>query len=51
MPAETKRMKLVNMLTANANANAVAPRVKEGFLTLIVPNDEVIKAGRAAVGR
>ena len=49
MPAETKRMKLVNMLTANANA--VAPRVKEGFLALLVPNDEVIKAGRAAAGR
>ena len=49
MPAETKRMKLVNMLTANANAGA--PRVKEGFLALLVPNDEVIKAGRAAAGR
>ena len=47
--AETKRVKLVNMLTASAND--VAQRVKEGFLGLLVPNDEVIKAGRAAAGR
>ncbi len=47
--AETKRVKLVNMLTANASD--VAQRVKEGFLALLVPNDEVIKAGRAAAGR
>ena len=46
---ETKRVKLVNMLTANAAD--VAQRVKEGFLALLVPNDEVIKAGRAAAGR
>ena len=46
---ETKRVKLVNMLTASAND--VAQRVKEGFLALLVPNDEVIKAGRAAAGR
>ena len=46
---ETKRVKLVNMLTASAND--VAQRVKEGFLGLLVPNDEVIKAGRAAAGR
>ena len=47
--AETKRVKLVNMLTASATD--VAQRVKEGFLGLLVPNDEVIKAGRAAAGR
>ncbi len=46
---ETKRAKLVNMLTASAGD--VAQRVKEGFLGLLVPNDEVIKAGRAAAGR
>lgn len=47
--AETKRTKLVNMLTANEKD--VAQRVKEGFLGLLVPNDEVIKLGRAAAGR
>ena len=47
--AETKRVKLVNMLTANAND--VAQRVKEGFLALLVPNDDVIRAGRTAAGR
>ena len=47
--AETKRVKLVNMITANKDD--VAQRVKEGFLGLLVPNDEVIKAGRAAAGR
>ena len=47
--AETRRVKLVNMLTASAND--VAQRVKEGFLGLLVPNDEVIKAGRAAARR
>lgn len=47
--AETKRVKLVNMLTASAGD--VAQRVNEGFLGLLVPNDEVIKAGRAAAGR
>ena len=46
---ETKRVKLVNMLTASKDD--VAQRVKEGFLGLLVPNDEVIKAGRAAAGR
>ena len=46
---ETKRVNLVNMLTASAND--VAQRVKEGFLALLVPNDEVIKAGRAAAAR
>ena len=47
--AETKRVKLVNMLTASATD--VGQRVKEGFLGLLVPNDDVIKAGRAAAGR
>ena len=47
--AETKRVKLVNMLTASAAD--VAQRVKEGFLGLLVPNDEVIALGRAAAGR
>lgn len=47
--AQTKRVRLVNMLTASAND--VAQRVKEGFLGLLVPNDEVIKAGRVAAGR
>ena len=46
---ETKRTKLVNMITANDKD--VAQRVKEGFLGLLVPNDEVIKLGRAAAGR
>jgi 2-keto-3-deoxy-L-rhamnonate aldolase RhmA len=47
--AETKRVKLVNMLTANEKD--VAQRVKEGFLGLLVPNDESIKLGRVAAGR
>lgn len=46
---ETKRVKLVNMLTASKDD--VAQRVKEGFLGLLVPNDDAIKAGRAAAGR
>ncbi len=46
---ETKRTRLVNMITANDKD--VAQRVTEGFLGLLVPNDEVIKAGRAAAGR
>lgn len=46
---ETKRTKLVNMITANDKD--VAQRVKEGFLGLLVPTDEVIKAGRTAAGR
>ena len=46
---ETKRVKLVNMITASKDD--VAQRVKEGFLGLLVPNDEVIKVGRAAAGR
>lgn len=47
--AETKRAKLVNMLTANEKD--VAQRVKEGFLGLLVPNDAAITLGRAAAGR
>ncbi len=47
--AETRRVKLVNMLTANEKD--VAQRVKEGFLGLLVPNDEAIRLGRAAAGR
>lgn len=46
---ETKRTKLVNMLTANEKD--VAQRVKEGFLGLLVPNDASITLGRAAAGR
>ena len=52
MLAETKRVKLVNMLTANSKD--VGQRVKEGFLGLLATGadtDEVIKAGRAAAGR
>ena len=50
--AETKRVKLVNMLTANAND--IAQRVKEGFTALLVQGreaDNIIKIGRAAAGR
>ncbi|MGD9906792.1 MAG: aldolase/citrate lyase family protein [Vicinamibacterales bacterium] len=50
--AETKRTKLVNMLTAGAGD--VAQRVKEGFLGLLAmgsDTDAVIRAGRAAAGR
>ncbi|MEZ5290066.1 MAG: aldolase/citrate lyase family protein [Vicinamibacterales bacterium] len=50
--AETKRVHLVNMLTANAKD--VQQRVKEGFLALLMSGrdaDEVIKLGRAAAGR
>ncbi|MGE0816459.1 MAG: aldolase/citrate lyase family protein [Vicinamibacterales bacterium] len=50
--AETKRVRLVNMLTANAKD--VQQRVKEGFLALLMAGrdaDEVIKLGRAAAGR
>jgi hypothetical protein len=47
--AETKRVGLVNMLTANAKD--VEQRVKEGFLGLLVPDDDVIRIGRAAAGR
>jgi 2-keto-3-deoxy-L-rhamnonate aldolase RhmA len=50
--AETKRAKLVNMLTANAQD--VEQRVKQGFLALLGQGpaaDEMIKIGRAAAGR
>lgn len=50
--AETKRAKLVNMLTANAQD--VEQRVKEGFLALLgqgAAADEMIRIGRAAAGR
>jgi 2-keto-3-deoxy-L-rhamnonate aldolase RhmA len=47
--AQTKRVRLVNMITANAKD--VAQRVKEGYGALLVPNDEVITLGRMAAGR
>lgn len=50
--AETRRTKLVNMLTANAGN--VEKRIKEGFLALLFSGpgaDEAIKIGRAASGR
>ena len=50
--AETKRAKLVNMLTAGTRD--VEQRVLEGFLALIALGenaDEAIKTGRAAAGR
>lgn len=47
--AQTKRTRLVNMITANARD--VAQRVKEGYGALLVPSDEVITLGRAAAGR
>jgi len=49
---ETKRVKIANMLTANATD--VEQRVKEGFLALLMQGpqaDEAIKIGRAAAGR
>jgi 2-keto-3-deoxy-L-rhamnonate aldolase RhmA len=49
---ETKRVKIANMLTANAKD--VEQRVKEGFLALLMNGpqaDEAIKIGRAAAGR
>jgi 2-keto-3-deoxy-L-rhamnonate aldolase RhmA len=49
---ETQRVKLANMLTANAKD--VETRVKEGFLALLMNGpgaDEAIKIGRAAAGR
>ena len=49
---ETKRVKLVNMLTAGEND--IAQRVKEGFGALLAQGrdtDAVIKLGRAAAGR
>lgn len=50
--AETKRAKLVNMLTATAAD--IEKRVKEGFLALLAQGpsaDEAIKIGRRAAGR
>ncbi len=50
--AETKRAKLVNMLTASTGD--VEQRVKEGFLGILAQGqnaDEAIKTGRAAAGR
>lgn len=50
--AETKRVKLVNMLTASPKD--VEQRVKEGFLALLAQGpsaDETIRLGRAASGR
>ena len=52
MLAETKRAKIANMLTANAQD--VEKRVKEGFLALLMQGptaDDTIKIGRAAAGR
>lgn len=49
---ETKRVKIANMLTANAKD--VEQRVKEGFLALLMQGaqaDDAIKIGRAAAGR
>ena len=49
---ETKRVKLANMLTANAKD--VEQRVKEGFLALLMQGaqaDEAITVGRAAARR
>jgi 2-keto-3-deoxy-L-rhamnonate aldolase RhmA len=50
--AETKRVKVPNMLTANSQD--VEKRIKEGFLALLMQGaqaDEAIKIGRAAAGR
>jgi 2-keto-3-deoxy-L-rhamnonate aldolase RhmA len=50
--AETKRAKLVNMLTATTQD--AEKRVKEGFLGILAQGqnaDEAIKIGRAAAGR
>jgi 2-keto-3-deoxy-L-rhamnonate aldolase RhmA len=50
--AETKRVKLPNMLTANSQD--VEKRIKEGFLALLMQGaqaDEAIKIGRTAGGR
>ena len=49
---ETKRVKIANMLTANAKD--VEQRIKEGFNALLMQGaqaDEAIKIGRAAAGR
>jgi hypothetical protein len=50
--AETKRVKLVNMLTATTDD--VEKRVKEGFLAILAQGqnpDEAINSGRALAGR
>ncbi len=50
--AETKRVKLANMLPANAKD--VEQRIKEGFSAILgqgPQSDEMIKIGRAAAGR
>jgi 2-keto-3-deoxy-L-rhamnonate aldolase RhmA len=50
--AETKRVKLVDMITANTQD--IEKRVKEGFLALLMQGptaDEAIRIGRAAAGR
>jgi hypothetical protein len=50
--AETRRTRLVNMLTATTQD--IEKRVKEGFLALLVQGQELdgaIKLGRAAAGR
>jgi len=50
--AETKRVKLVNMLTATTDD--VEKRVKEGFLAILAQGqnpDEAIKIGRGLAGR
>lgn len=50
--AETKRVKIADMLTANTND--VEKRVKDGFLALLMQGptaDDAIKLGRAAAGR
>jgi hypothetical protein len=50
--AETKRVGLADMITANADN--VEQRVREGFLGLLMAGpsaDEVIRIGRAAAGR
>ncbi len=50
--AETRRVKVANMLTANAQD--VEKRIKEGFLALLMQGqqaDEAITIGRAAAGR
>jgi 2-keto-3-deoxy-L-rhamnonate aldolase RhmA len=50
--AETKRVKLVNMLTATTQD--VEKRVNEGFLGILAQGqnaDEAVKLGRAAAGR
>ena len=50
--AETKRARLANMLTANAQD--IEQRIREGFLALLMQgptSDDTIRIGRAAVGR